>query len=1340
MTNPKNLNIFLSYGHDQNAELVEMIKRDLEKRGHDVWFDKSPEKGKGIKSGDDWRRAITDGIVKSDKVLSFLSKHSTRDPGVCRDEIAIAIGVKGGNIKTILVESETEVKPPVNIGHIQWLDMHNWKALYEQGGKDWENWYAEKLAEIISVVESDESRRFAGEIEKLAQLLQPTQSHARINDLLDRGFFGREWLFSKVEDWRSVYSDTSRVFVLLAGAGVGKSAFAAHLAHLRGDVVVAAHFCEWNKPLHSDARATVKSIAFQLATKFPDYRKYLLKLPGIDKLEQQSAAELFTFLVANPLTFSIDGGRQRHMILIDAVDEANAQNNQNELIALIADEFERTPHWLSLVVTSRPENDVLARLNKFNPRYIDAGANENMADIQLFLQHRLSAYDTPVREKAIESIVNKCEGNFLYAVEICNDIHNRQVDIAEPDKFPAGMGNLFLDSFDRKFSGLDYNMQIAPVLEILTTALEPISVGHVCSLLGMKKRELNEVLLKTGSFFPVNDGKIKPFHKSLIDWLGNNLASERYYIDPEDAEQQIAEAHDRLFEEMFDEPDILEDADEYALQFALVHIYKAGMKKVLHKHMMQIFDAEDDVYKTFETALNNLVDWVVKNKKAEHERLLKNTLNTISENAKNKRRLSYFFDHQGNVFENIGFSIWALEFFEKSLKVMEDMVAHETGMTGLLRDLSVSFDNVGHIYTDMGQSLKALEFFEKSLKVREKLVTLDPDRADFRREISWSFNNLGTIYHSIGEGVKALEFCKKSLKIMEDLVANEPEVTDFRCELSACYKILGNIYHSIGEGEKALEYFENDLKIMKELVVCEPIMAEYCVQFSSSLLNVGNIFKMMGHRETAIDIFEASLKVMEKIISIEPSRTDFSMALSMSLRNLGHACQSMGEENKALLHFKESLKLMKQLVAVDPGRTDFHSELCHCYNNLGSLYLSKRQTLEALRYFENAYETSEYLVNLEPSNIDFRFNLSVTFNNVGVIYEDMGELVKAIEFFEKSLKVMEGIIAHEPDRLDFRRQLSVNYSNLGSIYKAMGEKPKALVFFENAMKATKKLLSLEPSRIDFLEELSLSYDDLGNIYSDMGYSIKALDSFEKMINILEDLLALEPERINFSRDFSVSFNNVGNIYKTMGQSPKALEFFEKGLRVMEDMVVLEPGRLDYQLGLWSCCNTMGIIYEDLGKLAKALTVFEKSLKVVEDIIALKPGQMDFKRQLSLSYNTVGNIFRMLGERTKALAVFEKSLKVMEELINHEPERPDFQVEFAIIHWNIYMVCPKDSKMLSLNKAKEILETQINNGVTHKQLNQLWLLVNNAILDNKKKSGAFFLLAPTKRLWSSLKKT
>lgn len=77
------LRIFLSYGHDANEDLVRRIYADLKKRGHDVWFDKSE-----IKFGDEWRRAITDGILQSSRVLSFLSKHSTRDPGVCLDESA----------------------------------------------------------------------------------------------------------------------------------------------------------------------------------------------------------------------------------------------------------------------------------------------------------------------------------------------------------------------------------------------------------------------------------------------------------------------------------------------------------------------------------------------------------------------------------------------------------------------------------------------------------------------------------------------------------------------------------------------------------------------------------------------------------------------------------------------------------------------------------------------------------------------------------------------------------------------------------------------------------------------------------------------------------------------------------------------------------------------------------------------------------------------------------------------------------------------------------------------------------------------------------------------------
>ena len=143
-------------------------------------------------------------VASSHRVLSFLSEHSTRDPGVCLDEIAIAVGVKGGNIQTVLGESEEKVKPPASISHIQWLDMQDWKERRDRSlglrpedraaaKGEWEKSCEEKLREIIAVTESDESRRFAGEIEELANHLKPISSDSRIHQLLRRRVGAHGW-------------------------------------------------------------------------------------------------------------------------------------------------------------------------------------------------------------------------------------------------------------------------------------------------------------------------------------------------------------------------------------------------------------------------------------------------------------------------------------------------------------------------------------------------------------------------------------------------------------------------------------------------------------------------------------------------------------------------------------------------------------------------------------------------------------------------------------------------------------------------------------------------------------------------------------------------------------------------------------------------------------------------------------------------------------------------------------------------------------------------------------------------------------------------------------------
>ena len=118
------LDLFFSYGHDKNRVLVERIKQDLEKRGHRVWIDTSE-----IKAGDHWRNDILNGVMKSANVIAFLSEHSTRNPGVCLDELKIAVCVKGANVKTVLLEPENRIKQPSTLSDIQWLDMSEWSDI-----------------------------------------------------------------------------------------------------------------------------------------------------------------------------------------------------------------------------------------------------------------------------------------------------------------------------------------------------------------------------------------------------------------------------------------------------------------------------------------------------------------------------------------------------------------------------------------------------------------------------------------------------------------------------------------------------------------------------------------------------------------------------------------------------------------------------------------------------------------------------------------------------------------------------------------------------------------------------------------------------------------------------------------------------------------------------------------------------------------------------------------------------------------------------------------------------------------------------------------------------------
>ena len=543
------LRIFLSYGHDDNVELVLRIKAGLEARGNDVWFDKNPQKEKGIRPCDDWREAITKGILDSNQVLSFLSKHSTRDPGVCLDEIGIALGVKGGNIRTILVEGEEEVKTPPSIGHIQWLDMHDWKEQRDAGGDAWETWFKEKLAEVVRVVESDESRRFAGEIERLNGYLNPVTSDSRIRELYAKPFVGREWMFKAVEEWRAKRGDDARLFWIMGDPGVGKSAFSANLTHYHKGEVIAVHFCEWNKPDQRDPRRVVRNIAFQLATRLSSYRRLLLTLPEIGKLDGKDAQDLFDYLLSQPLRHDIDGGQERYLIVIDALDEAN-ENQRSPLVDMLAQNARRLPEWLGILVTSRPEREVktpLQGLNGLHPLTLETRSEENQKDVRRYLRKELEE-ELVGRDSAaiVEAVLVKSEGVFLYVEYVCAQLRKGVLSLDRLDEFPDGLAGIYVQYFERQFPDIAaYKATTRHALGVIAAARESLTPEQLARIFDWDTYERRDFVDSMGSIFRVIDGKLQPFHLSLHDWLTerdrNGEPKAGYYaVSPEEGQKRLS--------------------------------------------------------------------------------------------------------------------------------------------------------------------------------------------------------------------------------------------------------------------------------------------------------------------------------------------------------------------------------------------------------------------------------------------------------------------------------------------------------------------------------------------------------------------------------------------------------------------------------------------------------------------------------------------------------------------------------------------------------------------------------------------------------------------------------
>ena len=574
----KPLKIFISYGHEigavddhgipysnpNNESVVLKIKTYLESRGHEVWLDRER-----IMPGDDWRRSIYEGVEWSDVALICLSRRAMRPNGVCRDEIAIAIGVRGGNMFPVKLEALEDAEYPAYLlTHQLFIEFMDWRAHWTEDGID-EVWLDQTLDELAKSLEKKEVGLYGEEMVELKRLLKPWNMNDRLRRL-DRGvqtlyneeahefenvtvhkFCGRESLFQMFEGriGHAVHLDAERVLWLKKGPGFGKSRFAAELLYRYYYAISAAYFIEYNQPETLDPHTFVKSVAYQLAQANSDYRKKLLKYLKENQneinLQTGDPQTLFKKLVVDLMSDEIDGGRATQWILVDALDEAT-ENSRNEIASLISQNFNRLPPWICFFITSRDnDNAVNNNFAQFTP--IDFPDEENVSDVRDYIIHEFEGMNIDVSVELVNMLLEKSEGTFLYPEMVFRDLERNAFTIDDIHNLPSGVIGYIHSQFDRLFgSDLEkYENDVRPMLGYILTSCEPIprAVLKYCLEI-LRDSELDKRLQALGTFFIQSGSKdedtVVPFHKSVIDYCFDHDRSYVYYVYPDEAKEDFA--------------------------------------------------------------------------------------------------------------------------------------------------------------------------------------------------------------------------------------------------------------------------------------------------------------------------------------------------------------------------------------------------------------------------------------------------------------------------------------------------------------------------------------------------------------------------------------------------------------------------------------------------------------------------------------------------------------------------------------------------------------------------------------------------------------------------------
>jgi tetratricopeptide (TPR) repeat protein len=289
---------------------------------------------------------------------------------------------------------------------------------------------------------------------------------------------------------------------------------------------------------------------------------------------------------------------------------------------------------------------------------------------------------------------------------------------------------------------------------------------------------------------------------------------------------------------------------------------------------------------------------------------------------------------------NLGDTKGALEYYRKSVAILERLVAQDSTNITYRENLEAVYAYIAQLYSDGANQAGAVEYFQKSLAITQAIAKENPTDTFLQREVAINYSNLCGVMILAGDKAGAVESCRRAVPIFETLAAADPNDKTMRLDGAIIHRKLAEALGKADHRPEALKEFRTALRIFDELSGNTSASGYPLRQHGLGYLRFSEFLSDTGDIAGAFENAHLARQIFESAITSNAKNAVALKFLAETYAQLGK-CQSVlasaraGTANqraknwraakdwyqKSLSHW-EDLQRQRKLIAVDANEPD----------------------------------------------------------------------------------------------------------------------------------------------------------------------------------------------------------------------------------------------------------------------------------------------------------------------------------------------------------------------------------------------------------------------------------